>query len=126
MAHPTSTDAVGVWVAAKLQRGHSCRRTAARQNISQGTLASLGDINIPLKDIASPAKLKLTFAIEGTKFTNSYNIWVYPDKVDTSAGKVIVSRKYDDATREALSSGKSVLLMPEANDLKNARRDIRL
>ncbi len=84
------------------------------QNISQGTLTSLGDINVPLKDIASPTKLTLMFAIVGTKFINSYDIWVYPDKVDTSAGNVIVSRKYDDATREALSAGKSVLLIPEA------------
>jgi hypothetical protein len=90
------------------------------QNISQGTLVSLGDINIPLKDIVPPAKLKLTLAIEGTKFTNSYNIWLYPDKADTSAGNCFISRKYDDVTREALSAGKSVLLIPEPNDLNNS------
>jgi len=90
------------------------------QNISQGMLVSLGDINIPLKDIASPAKAKLTLAIEGTKFTNSYSIWIYPDEVDTSAGSVLISRKYDDATRNALSAGKSVLLMPGPNDINNS------
>ena len=90
------------------------------QNISQGTLVSVGDTNIPLKGITSPAKAKLTLAIEGTNFTNSYSIWIYPDKIDTSADKVIVSRKYDDTTREALNTGKSVLLIPEPNDLNNS------
>jgi hypothetical protein len=89
------------------------------QNIPQGTLTSLGDINIPLKDIASPAKLTLMFAIIPTTF-NTYSIWVYPDKVDTSAGDCIISRKYDDVTREALNAGKSVLLIPEPNDLNNS------
>jgi hypothetical protein len=113
-------DAVGVW---SLQNSKGDTLASGRfpaQNISQGTLASVGDINIPLKGIASPAKLMLTFAIEGTKFTNSYNIWVYPDKIDTSADNVIVSRKYDDAAREALNVGKSVLLMPGPNDINNS------
>jgi len=113
-------DAVGVWTLQNAKGDTLASGRLPAQNISQGTLASLGDINIPLKGIASPAKLKLMLAIEGAKFTNSYNIWVYPDKVDTSAGNVIVSRKYDDATREALNTGKSVLLIPEANDLKNS------
>jgi hypothetical protein len=123
VAHFGSSDinnAVGVW---SLQNSKGDTLASGRlpaQNISQGTLASLGDVNIPLKDIASPAKLKLTFAIEGTKFSNSYNIWVYLEKADTSAGNVIISRKYDDATREALSSGKSILLIPEPSDLNNS------
>ena len=79
-------DAVGVWTLQNSKGDTLASGKLPAQNISQGTLASLGDINISLKDIASPAKLKLTLSIEGTKFTNSYNIWVYPDKVDTSAG----------------------------------------
>ncbi len=113
-------DAIGAWA---LQNAKGDTLSSGRlpaQNISNGTLASLGDVKIPLNDTALPSKLKLTLAIEGTKFTNSYSIWVYPDKVDTSAGNVIVSRKYDGATREALNEGKSVLLMPEPNDLNNS------
>ncbi len=113
-------DAMCVWNLRNFQRGTTLSGQLPVQNISQGTLMSLGDINVPLKDIASPTKLTLMFAIIGTKFINSYDIWVYPDKVDTSAGNVIISRKYDDATREALSVGKSVLLIPEANDLNNS------
>jgi hypothetical protein len=113
-------DAVGVWMLQNAKGDTLASGRLPAQNISQGTLASLGDINIPLKGIVPPAKLKLTLAIEGTKFTNSYNIWVYTDKADTSAGNCFISRKYDDATRDALSAGKSVLLIPEANDLNNS------
>ncbi len=113
-------DAVGIWTLQNAKGDTLVSERLPAQNISQGMLASLGDINIPLKDIASPAKLKLTLAIEGTKFTNSYNIWVYPDKADTSAGNCFISRKYDDVTREALNAGKNVLLIPEANDLNNS------
>jgi len=113
-------DAVGVWMLQNAKGDTLVSGRLPAQNISQGTLVSLGDINIPLKDIVPPAKLKLTLAIEGTKFTNSYNIWLYPDKADTSAGNCFISRKYDDVTREALSAGKSVLLIPEPNDLNNS------
>ena len=88
------------------------------KNIPQGSVTSLGDINVPLAGFPSPVKLELQLALEGTSFTNSYCIWLYPDSVDTSAGNVIVSRKLDDTARDALSSGKSILLMPEPNSLK--------
>ena len=113
-------NAVGVWTLHNVKGDTLASGRLPVQNISQGTLASLGDINILFKDISSPAKLKLTLAIEGTEFANSYNIWVYPDKADTSAGNCFISRKYDDATREALNTGKSVLLIPEPNDLNNS------
>jgi len=110
---------LGVWTLKNNQRKMIASGRLSAQNISQETLASFGDINVPLKDVASPAKLTLTFAIIPTTL-NTYNIWVYPDKVDTSAGSVIISRKYDNAAREALNAGKSVLLMPEPNDLNNS------
>lgn len=94
------------------------------KNIPQGFVTSFGDINIALKDYAAPAKLTLQLALNGTSFTNSYNIWVYPDKVDTAPGSVIISRALDDATREALASGKSVLLLPEPAKLKNSIQGI--
>ncbi len=114
------TDVVGIWT---LNDSNGRTVTSGRlpaQNIPQGSLVSLGDVNIPLKDFLSPAKLELKLALDGTGFTNSYDIWVYPDVVDTAAGKVVVSRKLDDAARKALASGQSVLLLPEPNDLNNS------
>ncbi|MGA2328805.1 MAG: sugar-binding domain-containing protein [Bryobacteraceae bacterium] len=87
------------------------------RQIPQGTLASLGEIRIPLKGIPAPAKLRLELKLQGTVFRNSYDIWVYPEAVDTAPGQVLISRTLDDAARQALSSGGSVLLLPELSSL---------
>jgi hypothetical protein len=113
-------DVTGVWMLKNSKGDTLASGRLPAKNIPQGSIASLGEIQIPLKDCPAPAKFQLTLALEGTSFINSYNIWVYPDTVDTTAGKVIISRKFDDATSQALASGKSVLLMPEANDLTNS------
>ena len=87
------------------------------RQIPQGTLASLGEIRIPLKGIPAPAKLRLELTLQGTDFRNSYDIWVYPEAVDTAPGQVLISRTLDEATRQALSSGGSVLLLPQLSAL---------
>jgi len=113
-------DAVVVWT---LYDCKGKKLTSGRlpvKNIPQGSVTSLGDINIPLKDYATPTKLTLQLALDGTAFTNSYHIWVYPDKAYTAPGSVIISRALDDATREVLASGKNVLLLPQLTELKNS------
>jgi len=113
-------DVTGVWMLKNSKGDTIASGRFPAKNIPQGSLPSLGEIQIPLKDCPAPAKLQLTLALEGTSFVNSYDIWVYPDTVDTTAGKVIISRKFDDAARHALALGKSVLLIPEPNDLNNS------
>jgi hypothetical protein len=81
--------------------------------IPQGSLTSLGEIRIPLKEIPAPAKLRLELALQGTGFRNSYDIWVYPEAVATAPGKVLISRTLDAAALQALASGGTVLLLPE-------------
>jgi hypothetical protein len=81
--------------------------------LPRGALSIVGEIRIPLSGIAAPAKLTLELALQGTAIRNSYDIWVYPAAAETAAGNVLVSRTLDDATRRALASGGSVLLIPE-------------
>jgi Glycosyl hydrolases family 2, sugar binding domain len=81
--------------------------------IPQGSLTSLGEIRIPLKEIPAPAKLKLELALQGAVVRNSYDIWVYPEAVATAPGKVLISRTLDAAALQALASGGTVLLLPE-------------
>ncbi len=114
------TDAVGIWTLNDPNGRTLASGRLPTKNVPQGSLTSLGDVNIPLKDFSSPTMLELKLALDGTNFTNSYYIWIYPDTVDTAVGKVIVGRKLDDATRQALSTGQSVLLLPEVNNLKNS------
>lgn len=85
--------------------------------IPQGSLTTLGEIRIPLKEIPAPAKLRLELALQGTGFRNSYDIWVYPESVATAPGKVLISRALDDGTLKALASGGTVLLLPEPSAL---------
>ena len=52
--------------------------------IKQGEVFPVGRIRVPLDQVKAPKKLLLTVAIEGTSYRNSYDLWVYPPKVDTT------------------------------------------
>ena len=82
----------------------------AATRIPQGSVTALGEIRIPLAAAPAPARLRLQVVLDGRR--NSYDIWVYPDAVDTAPGQVVVSRSLDQA-RQALASGARVLLLPE-------------
>jgi len=91
-----------------------------KMNILQGKITSLGEIRIPLDKFSAPAKLNLELAIAGTNFKNSYDIWVYPNAVDSDPGKAVVCREFDDNARRTLAKGGSVLLLPEPSKLANS------
>ncbi len=79
---------------------------------------------LPLSTIAAPQKLTISLAIEGTKYRNDYEIWVYPPKVDTSraarrAGCRPISRP---PQRKSISRpGGKVLLLPKLDRLPAQR-----
>jgi hypothetical protein len=105
--------AAPVWTLRDFQGRTLASGSLPANPIPQGSLTSLGEIRIPLKEIAAPAKLSLELALQGTAFRNSYDIWVYPDAVSTAPGNVLVSRTLDPAALQALASGGTVLLLPE-------------
>ena len=89
--------------------------------IKEGGLASVGQIRVPLNQIKAPRQVKLTIAIEGTKYRNTYDLWVYPPKVDTSTPKgVLVTNRLDAATLKFLADGGKVLLFSRTNDPKHS------
>jgi hypothetical protein len=90
--------------------------------IEQGKVFGVDMFSLPLGDIVAPQKLKITVAIEETKYHNDYNIWVYPLKVDTSVQKdVMVTNSFAAAeTREHLASGGKVLLLPKLDKLPHS------
>jgi hypothetical protein len=90
------------------------------QTLRQGTVTSFGEITISLGDSPMPARLSLTLGIDGTQFSNSYNIWVYPAAVDTDPGQVLISRSLDDQTLQTLTTGGRVLLVPRLETLTKA------
>ncbi|MFC1604462.1 sugar-binding domain-containing protein, partial [Planctomycetota bacterium] len=85
----------------------------ARTTIPLGNGTELGRIEVDLANIAAPAKLVLTVLIEGTPYANSWDIWVYPARLDNQPpSEVLIAERFDEQVRTALKDGGKVLLMP--------------
>ncbi|MGM0377938.1 MAG: sugar-binding domain-containing protein [Bacteroidota bacterium] len=61
-----------------------------KDRIARGGVVDIGDISFPFNQIEKAEKLKITIAIEGTKYKNEYDLWVYPKSVDTSIPEGII------------------------------------
>ncbi len=89
--------------------------------LKQGGISDVGTYSLALdsKNIQAPRKLTLTISIEGTSNHNTYPLWIYPPKVDTTPPQgVMVSRSLGDAeTKAQLEKGGKVLLLPKMNKL---------
>ncbi|MBA7478357.1 hypothetical protein ES707_13780 [subsurface metagenome] len=89
-----------------------------RTTIPLGNGTNLGTIEVNLANVAAPAKLVATVSIEGTPYANSWDIWVYPAKLDTQPpGSVLIAERFDEQVRTALKDGGKVLLMPPPNSI---------
>ncbi len=89
--------------------------------IKRGGLTSVGRISVPLHNLMTPRKITVGVGIEGTRFHNNYDIWVYPPKVDTTTPTgVLVTNRLDEATLANLTDGGKALLFPGVKDLKRS------
>ena len=89
-----------------------------RITIPIGNGTKLGGIEVDLTKIAAPAKLVVTVSIEGTPYTNSWDIWVYPAGFDTKpSDTVLIAEQFDEQAMAALKNGGKVLLMPPLNSI---------
>lgn len=87
------------------------------EHVSQGEVIQVGSIsNLSFKDIKEAAELEIRLAIEDTKFTNAWNIWIYPD--DTldeenllSNGNIVIHENLNSNVIRDLNEGKNVLLL---------------
>jgi hypothetical protein len=109
----TMTDAKGVVLERKAFDPFTLRN---------GTLNDIGEFRMTLTDVAAPAPLTLTLAIEGTAIRNRYLVWVYPPKVDNSVPEgVLMSRSLKDALQWGKhEAGGKVLLIPELEKLPHS------
>lgn len=83
----------------------------------------LGLISVNLKDLPAPKKYALDVGLEGTKFENNWNVWVYPSQLPPEPRDVLVTSKFDDAARKCLQSGGKVLLTIPGGDVRNYDMD---
>ena len=90
------------------------------QEVENGGLTSLGDIEVNFSSINKAQKLMLHLSLEGTSYSNAYPIWVYPpaDKKPEPEG-IRVARKMTPEVTSQLEDGKKVLLFPSTEDVKD-------
>ena len=93
-----------------------------RKTIKQGEVFDVDMFSTSLDKVEVPQKLTITMVIEGTKYRNDYNIWVYPPKVDTNAPEsVMVTDSFQaEKTKAHLATGGKVLLLPKLDKLPHS------
>jgi hypothetical protein len=89
-----------------------------RPVITRGALDKTGEISFSLTEFRKAEKLQIIISIEGTKYKNRYDIWVYPDSIDTSIPTgVLVSDRLDQKTIKHLENGGKAIIIPDHKKL---------
>ena len=88
--------------------------------IAQGGLAKIGKISFALNSVKKAEKLKIEIALEGTKYKNEYDIWVYPKTIDNSIPEgVMISEILDSETKRHLKNGGKAIIFPDHDKLNH-------
>ena len=86
--------------------------------IPRGKVDNIGEISFPLTEIKEAEKLQIVITIEGTKYKNGYDIWIYPDSIDTSIPDgIMVSERLDQITKKHLENGGRAIIIPDHKKL---------
>jgi len=78
------------------------------KNIPTGKYTEVGKLQLRLSGIKHSMRLLVT--VSAGEFSNSWDIWVYPQKFEAAPSNVRVAYEYNDETRKALANGERVLL----------------
>ena len=84
-------------------------------DVAQGGLRPLGRLEMPLAKVRAPARIDLSVTVtaSGRHYSNSWPLWVYPEKIDISLPTgVWVVRRYDAEAKQLLAEGRRVVLVP--------------
>ncbi len=110
-------DAVPVWSVNYADGRKVASGRLPSTTIPLGNGTKLGEIKAEL-GIAAPAKLVVTVSLEGTPYSNSWDIWVYPAKsTPKPSGNILIVDKFDEKAQAVLKDGGKVLLMPPLNSI---------
>lgn len=92
------------------------------QTIANNDITSVGTFSIALNGFKVPQKLTVHLAVNET-VKNSWDIWVYPknESLMQSTNDVLYTAVYDDAAKEQLAKGKTVVLCPKPNKVKGRK-----
>lgn len=85
--------------------------------LQYGYNGGLGTFSVSLKEIQTAAKLEVSLSVDGTNYTNKWNIWVYPEAALPGWGIVKYTRDYEEALAR-LQKGETVLFNPDWKTMK--------
>jgi len=89
------------------------------QNVLVDNGIGLGHISIDLKNAVAPQKYKLVVGLDGTKFENDWDVWIYPSELSDKTNDVFVTSTFDEKAQDYLSSGGNVLLTIPGKEVCN-------
>lgn len=85
-----------------------------------GGLTKAGEINLDLSSFSHAARLNLEMNLPGTRYNNSYPLWVFPPPEEISPpAEIFVSERLDAETLGKLDQGGKVLLFPRSEDVED-------
>ena len=83
----------------------------------------LGTVEMALDGVAAPCKLRVTISSGNPRCRNGWDIWVYPETVDTAPPQGIhIARELDDAAQAVLRAGGKVMLLPAPGTVRGDKR----
>ncbi len=95
------------------------------QAIAVGNGQKLGQIEIPLQSVRTPARYKLVVSLDQPAVSNDWDVWVYPEKptITPESSEVLVTANFDAAAEAKLAAGGTVFLtIPPAQVAPDAKR----
>ena len=102
----------------KNTKGEIVYQNETKTDILQGSITNIASFSIDLLKFVKAEKFTLSIFLEGTKYENSYPLWVYPASLDPKTPEnIIVTRKLEKAALSKLVEGGNVLLIPEFKDI---------
>jgi hypothetical protein len=78
-------------------------------NVPTGGRTALGTIRLELKKYPAPARYSMQ--VSAGAFVNDWDLWLYPEKFPAPTSKIVIATRWDDATREQLAAGRTVVLL---------------
>ncbi len=90
--------------------------TLPAKPVAQGTVTTLGTIDIPLHFVKE--NRQLTLKVRVGQYENDYPVWVFVREQPVKAKGVVIARTFDKKTLRALEKGKTVLLQADTTILR--------
>lgn len=89
-------------------------------------LSPLGTIEVPLSSVSGARHFEITVALEGIAAVNSWDLWVYPQSVDTAPpDDLVVTDRLGAEAQQTLARGGEVLVLSPPEERGSAHLETR-